>query len=165
LHSNDLGQKTSSVEGIINALADLEKDIDNVNSKALEMEKRLMVYSDEEIEKLNQQIVTLADNEAKKIVDAAKAEAETEASLIVEEGEKEIARIKKNIDSSFNKAVDTIVKMVLTVNDSSHDDNKNNKNTIEQVKTSENIPKGSRKVPNTANKYPSDRTSKESKIP
>jgi vacuolar-type H+-ATPase subunit H len=165
LHSNDLGQKTSSVEGIINALADLEKDIDNVNSKVLEMEKRLMVYSDEEIEKLNQQIVTLADNEAKKIVDAAKAEAETEASLIVEEGEKEIARIKKNIDSSFNKAVDTIVKMVLTVNDSSHDDNKNNKNTIEQVKTSENIPKGSTKVPNTANKYPSDRTSKESKIP
>jgi vacuolar-type H+-ATPase subunit H len=161
LHSNDLGQKTSSVEGIINALADLEKDIDNVNSKALEMEKRLMVYSDEEIEKLNQQIVTLADNEAKKIVDAAKAEAETEASLIVEEGEKEIARIKKNIDSSFNKAVDTIVKMVLTVNDSSHDDNKHNKNTIEQVKTSENIPKGSTKVPNTANKYPSDRTSRE----
>jgi V/A-type H+/Na+-transporting ATPase subunit G/H len=165
LHSNDLGQKTSSVEGIINALADLEKDIDNVNSKALEMEKRLMVYSDEEIEKLNQQIVTLADNEAKKIVDAAKAEAEREASLIVEEGEKEIARIKKNIDSSFNKAVDTIVKMVLTVNDSSHDDNKNNKNTIEPGKTSENIPKGSTKVPNTANKYPSDRTSKESKIP
>jgi V/A-type H+/Na+-transporting ATPase subunit G/H len=164
LHSNDLGQKTSSVEGIINALADLEKDIDNVNSKAVETKKRLMVYSDEEIEKLNQQITALADNEAKKIVDAAKAEAEREASIIVEEGEKEIARIKKNIDSSFNKAVDTIVKTVLTVNDSSHDDNNNN-NNIEPVKTSENTPKGTTKVPNRANKYPSDKTSKESKIP
>jgi V/A-type H+/Na+-transporting ATPase subunit G/H len=163
LHSNDLGQKTSSVEGIINALADLEKDIDNVNSKAVETKKRLMVYSDEEIEKLNQQITALADNEAKKIVDAAKAEAEREASIIVEEGEKEIARIKKNIDSSFNKAVDTIVKTVLTVNDSSHDDNNNN--NIEPVKTSENTPKGTTKVPNRANKYPSDKTSKESKIP
>jgi V/A-type H+/Na+-transporting ATPase subunit G/H len=164
LHSNDLGQKTSSVEGIINALADLEKDIDNVNSKAVETKKRLMVYSDEEIEKLNQQIIALADNEAKKIVDAAKAEAEREASIIVEEGEKEIARIKKNIDSSFNNAVDTIVKTVLTVNHSSHDDNNKN-NNIEPVKTSENTPKGTTKVPNRANKYPSDKTSKESKIP
>jgi V/A-type H+-transporting ATPase subunit G/H len=160
-----LEQKTSSVEVIINALSELEKDMDNLNSRVEEIQKRLVAYSNEEIEKLNQQIIALANEEAKKIVDAAKAEAEREASLIVEEGEKEIARIKKNIDSSFNKAVDTIVKMVLTVNDSSHDDNKNNKNTIEPVKTSENIPKGSTKVPNTANKYPSDRTSKESKIP
>jgi vacuolar-type H+-ATPase subunit H len=163
-----LGQKTSSVEGIINALAELEKDIDNVNSKAVEMEKRLMVYSDEEIEKLNQQIIALAGNEAKKIVDAAKAEADREASLIVEEGEREIARIKKNIDSSFNKAVDTVVKMVLTVNDSSHDDNKNKKNNnndiIEPEKT-ENIPKGSTKVANRANKSLSDKISNESKIP
>jgi vacuolar-type H+-ATPase subunit H len=164
-----LGQKTSSVEGIINALAELEKDIDNVNSKAVEMEKRLMVYSDEEIEKLNQQIIALAGNEAKKIVDAAKAEADREASLIVEEGEREIAIIKKNIDSSFNKAVDTVVKMVLTVNDSRHDDNKNKKNNnnnniIEPEKT-ENIPKGSTKVANRANKSPSDKISNESKIP
>ena len=160
-----MGQKTSSVEGIINALADLEKDIDNVNSKAVETKKRLMVYSDEEIEKLNQQIIALADNEAKKIVDAAKAEAEREASIIVEEGEKEIARIKKNIDSSFNNAVNTIVKTVLTVKDSSHEDNNNNNKNIEPVKTSENTPKGTTKVPNRANKYPSDKTSKESKIP
>lgn len=163
-----MGQKTSSVEGIINALAELEKDIDNVNSKAVEMEKRLMVYSDEETEKLNQQIIALADNEAKKIVDAAKTEADREASLIVEEGEREIARIKKNIDSSFNKAVDTVVKMVLTVNDSRHDDNKNKKNNnnniIEPEKT-ENIPKGSTKVANRANKSPSDKISNESKIP
>lgn len=162
-----MGQKTSSVEGIINALAELEKDIDNVNSKAVEMEKRLMVYSDEETEKLNQQIIALAGNEAKKIVDAPKAEADREASLIVEEGEREIARIKKNIDSSFNKAVDTVVKMVLTVNDSRHDDNKNKKNNnnniIEPEKT-ENIPKGSTKVANRANKSPSDKISNESKI-
>lgn len=133
-----MGQKTSSVEGIINALAELEKDIDNVNSKAVEMEKRLMVYSDEEIEKLNQQIIALAGNEAKKIVDAAKAEADREASLIVEEGEREIARIKKNIDSSFNKAVDTVVKMVLTVNDSRHDDNKNKKNNNNIIEPEKN---------------------------
>ena len=133
-----MGQKTSSVEGIINALAELEKDIDNVNSKAVEMEKRLMVYSDDEIEKLNQQIIALAGNEAKKIVDAAKAEADREASLIVEEGEREIARIKKNIDSSFNKAVDTVVKMVLTVNDSRHDDNKNKKNNNNIIEPEKN---------------------------
>jgi V/A-type H+/Na+-transporting ATPase subunit G/H len=134
LHSNDLGQKTSSVEGIINALSELEKDLDNVNSKIDEMDKRLMAYSEEEIDKLNQQIIALANNEAKKIIDAANAEAERESSLIVDEGDKNIARIKKNIDSSYDKAVDTIVKMVLTVNDSS--DNDGDKNTTEPAKTS-----------------------------
>jgi vacuolar-type H+-ATPase subunit H len=171
LHFNDLEQKTSSVEGIINALADLEKDIDIVNSKVEEMKKRLMTYSDEEIEKLNQQINGIANDEAKKIIDAAKAEAERESSLIVEEGEKNIAKIKKNIDSSSDKAVHTIVKMILNVDDSSHDDddNSNNKknknnNTTEPIKTSKNVPKGSTKVPNRTNKHPSDDTSKEDKI-
>jgi vacuolar-type H+-ATPase subunit H len=162
LHSNGLEQKTSSVEGIINALSELEKDMDNVDSKIDEMEKRLMAYSEEEIDKLNQQIIALANNEAKKIIDAAKAEAARESSLIVDEGDKNIARIKKNIDSSFDKAVDTIVKMILTVNDSSEDDG--DKNTTEAAKTSEKVSKGSTIVSNRANRYPSDKTSKGNKI-
>ena len=162
MHSNGLEQKTSSVEGIINALSELEKDMDNVDSKIDEMEKRLMAYSEEEIDKLNQQIISLANNEAKKIIDAAKAEAERESSLIVDEGDKNIARIKKNIDSSFDKAVDTIVKMILTVNDSSEDDG--DKNTTEAAKTSEKVSKGSTIVPNRTNRYPSDKTSKGNKI-
>ena len=163
MHSNDLEQKTSSVEGIINALSELEKDLDNVNSKIDEMDKRLMAYSEEEIDKLNQQIIALANNEAKKIIDAANAEAERESSLIVDEGDKNIARIKKNIDAAYDKAVDTIVKMILTVNDSS-DDEDNNNNTTEPAKTSENVSKGSTKGPNRTKKYPSDKTSKENKI-
>ena len=163
MHSNDLEQKTSSVEGIINALSELEKDLDNVNSKIDEMDKRLMAYSEEEIDKLNQEIIALANNEAKKIIDAANAEAERESSLIVDEGDKNIARIKKNIDSSYDKAVDTIVKMVLTVNDSS--DNDGDKNTTEPAKTSEKVLKGSTTVPNRMNRDSSDKTSKGNKIP
>ena len=163
MHSNDLEQKTSSVEGIINALSELEKDLDNVNSKIDEMDKRLMAYSEEEIDKLNQQIIALANNEAKKIIDAANAEAERESSLIVDEGDKNIARIKKNIDSSYDKAVETIVKMVLTVNDSS--DNDGDKNTTEPAKTSEKVPKGSTTVSNRMNRDSSDKTSKGNKIP
>jgi hypothetical protein len=166
LHCNDFEQKTSSVEDIINALSDLEKDMDNVNSKVEEMQKRLMTYSDEEIEKLNQQINAIADDEAKKIVDAAKAEAEKESSLIAAEADKNLAKIKKNIDSSYDKAVDAIVKMILTVDNSSHGDDDNN-NTVEPVKnTEENVPDGSATVPNKTNRYPSDKipSSKENKV-
>ncbi|MDQ3869266.1 MAG: hypothetical protein M3250_06890 [Thermoproteota archaeon] len=162
MHSNDLEQKTSSVEGIINALSELEKDLDNVNSRIEEMEKRLMAYSEEEIDKLNQQIIALANEEAKKIIDAAKTEAERESSLIVNEGDNNIARIKKNIDAAYDKAVDTIVKMILTVNDSSDDEGDNN--TTEPAKTSENVSKGSTIGPNRTKRYPSDKTSKEKKI-
>jgi F0F1-type ATP synthase membrane subunit b/b' len=160
-----LEQKTSSVEDIINALSDLEKDMDNVNSKVEEMQKRLMTYSDEEIEKLNQQINAIANDEAKKIVDAAKAEAEKESSLIAAEADKNLAKIKKNIDSSYDKAVDAIVKIILTVDNSSHGDDNNNNNIVEPVKnTEENVLDGSATVPNKTNRYPSDKISKENKV-
>ena len=158
-------QKTSSVEVIINALSELEKDMDNLNSRVEEMEKRLVAYSNEEIEKLNQQIVALANDEAKKIVDAAKAEAEKESSLIVAEADKNLAKIKESIDSSYDKAVDTIVNMILTINDSNNlqGNNNNNNNELEPVKTAENIPKGSETVTSRTNKSPSDKTVQEKK--
>jgi vacuolar-type H+-ATPase subunit H len=159
-----LEQKTSSVEVIINALSELEKDMDNLNSRVEEMEKRLVAYTNEEIEKLNQQIVALANDEAKKIVDAAKAEAEKESSLIVAEADKNLAKIKESIDSSYDKAVDTIVNTILTINDSNNlQGNNNNNNELESVKTAENIPKGSGTVTSRTNKSPSDKTVQEKK--
>ena len=156
-------QKTSSVEVIINALSELEKDMDNLNSRVEEMQKRLVGYSNEEIEKLNQQIIALANDEAKKIVDAAKAEAEKESSLIVAEADKNLAKIKESIDSSYDKAVDTIVNAILTINDSNNSQSINN-NDVEAVKTGENIPKGSGTITNRTNKSPSDKTLQEKKV-
>src|SRR5918911_843521 len=66
--------KMSSVEVIINALAELEKDIDNLNLKIEEMKKRMMIYSNEQIENLKQQTISIANEEAKKIIDIAKKE-------------------------------------------------------------------------------------------
>lgn len=140
--------------------------MDNLNSRVEEMEKRLVAYTNEEIEKLNQQIVALANDEAKKIVDAAKAEAEKESSLIVAEADKNLAKIKESIDSSYDKAVDTIVNMVLTINDSNNlqgNKNNTNNNDLEPVKTAENIPKGSGTVTNRTNKSPSEKTVQEKK--
>ena len=156
-------QKTSSVEVIINALSELEKDMDNLNSRVEEMQKRLVAYSNEEIEKLNQQIIALANDEAKKIVDAAKAEAEKESSLIVAEADKNLAKIKESIDSSYDKAVDTIVNAILTINDSNNSQSINN-NDVQAVKRVENIPKGSGTVTNRTNKSPSDKTVQEKKV-
>ena len=155
-------QKTSSVEVIINALSELEKDMDILNSRVEEMQKRLVAFSNEEIEKLNQQIIALANDEAKKIVDAAKAEAEKESSLIVAEGDKNLAKIKESIDSSYEKAVDTIVNAILTINDSNNSQSIKN-NDVQAVKTVENIPKGSGTVTNRTNKSPSDKTIQEKK--
>jgi len=157
-----LEQKTSSVEVIINALSELEKDMDILNSRVEEMQKRLVAFSNEEIEKLNQQIIALANDEAKKIVDAAKAEAEKESSLIVAEGDKNLAKIKESIDSSYEKAVDTIVNAILTINDSNNSQSIKN-NDVQAVKTVENIPKGSGTVTNRTNKSPSDKTIQEKK--
>jgi vacuolar-type H+-ATPase subunit H len=141
-----LEQKASSVEDIINALAELEKDMDNINSMVEEMRKRIIVYSDEEVEKLKQQIITIANDEAKKIIDGAKTEAETESSMIVKEADGRLADIKKNIDSSYYKAVDSIVMMVLGNTISSN---------IQQT-VHDDVSKATETAPNKIKKYTSE---------
>lgn len=103
----------SAVEGIVNSLSELENEIDGLYLRVDEMKKRIMAHSNEEIDKLKQQVISLANEEAKRIVDAAKSEADAESADIAKQAEKSLSGIKKNIDSSFDKAVDSIVKAVL----------------------------------------------------
>lgn len=103
----------SAVESIIGALAQLETDIDGMNARVDEMKKRLMAHSNEQVEKLRQQIISMANEEAKKIVESARAEADAESATVMKDAEKNLASIKKNIDSSFDRAVESIVKTVL----------------------------------------------------
>src|ERR1051325_3730483 len=124
----------SSVEVIINALAELEKDIDNLNSKIEEMKKRILIYSNEQIENLKQQTISVANEEAKRIVDIAKKEAEDESSLITRESDNRLSDIKKNIDSTLDRAVNEIVNMVLRETGSSQVQmNNNNNNNISKA--------------------------------
>ena len=123
----------SSVEVIINALAELEKDIDNLNLKIEEMKKRMMLYSNEQIENLKQQTISIANEEAKKIVDIAKKEAEDESALIAKDADKRLSDIKKNIDSSFDRAVDDIVNMVLKETGSSSQEQMNDTSKADEI--------------------------------
>jgi F0F1-type ATP synthase membrane subunit b/b' len=108
-----LERETHSVESIIKALSELEKDIDIISSKVEELKKRMINQSHEEIGKLKQQIISTAQEEAEKIIDKAKAEAEEESVVITKESEENLARIRKNIDFLSDIIVDKIVKMIV----------------------------------------------------
>jgi V/A-type H+-transporting ATPase subunit G/H len=103
----------SAVETIVAALSELEADIDGLYVRVEEMKKRIMAHSNEEVEKLKQQVIAMANEEAKRIVDSARAEAEAESEKIGETGRANVANLKKNINSSFDAAVDSIVRTVL----------------------------------------------------
>lgn len=103
----------SAVETIVGALTGLEGDIDGLYVRVEEMKKRIMAHSNEEVEKLKQQVIAIANEEAKRIVDSAKAEAEAESEKIGEMGRANVANLKKSINSSFDAAVDSIVRTVL----------------------------------------------------
>lgn len=103
----------SAVETIVSALSELENDIDGMYGRVEEMRRRIIAHSDEEIENLKQQIITLANEEAKQIVGRAKAEAEAESEEIGEIGRANLANIRKNIKASFDTTVNSIVHAVL----------------------------------------------------
>ena len=104
---------TSSVEAILNSLAQLEKDLDMLSGSIEDVKKKFNAYADEEIENLKTRLTEMASEAAKRVIDQAKQEADGEASKIIAEGENALSSIKKKIDSTFDKAVDTIVKKTL----------------------------------------------------
>jgi vacuolar-type H+-ATPase subunit H len=108
----------SAVEIIVGALSELEDDIDGLYVRVEEMKKRIMAHSNVEVEKLKQQAIAMANEEAKQIVDSARTEAEVESEKIGEMGRANVANLKKNINSSFEAAVDTIIRTVLGDNTS-----------------------------------------------
>jgi len=114
-HATEVPPPTSNsaVETIVGALSELEGDIDGLYARAEEMKKRIMAHSNEEVEKLKQQVTAMANEEAKIIVDSARAEAESESEKIGEMGRAAVANLKKNINSSFDAAVDSIVRTSL----------------------------------------------------
>jgi len=102
----------SSVEQIITALSSLETDLDNLNSRVIDMKKRIIAYSISEIEKQKQKVIAIANEDAKLIIDTARKEAENESAIIMTETEKLTATTKRNIDSSLTDAVDFVVKTI-----------------------------------------------------
>ncbi|MEM2759949.1 MAG: hypothetical protein QXU32_07135 [Nitrososphaerales archaeon] len=104
---------TSSVESILNSLSHLEKDLDTIAASIEDVKKRFNAYADEEIEQLKTKVIDMANDEAKRIIDEAKREADDEASKIIDEGEKTLGLIRKKIEVSFDRAVDTIVEKIL----------------------------------------------------
>lgn len=114
-HEETISATHSEVDTIVSSLSVLESEIDGMNARVDEMKKRLMAHSNEQVEKLKQELILVANEEAKKIVDSARAEAEAESKVITAEAERNLLAIKKNIDSSFGKAVESIVQTVLGV--------------------------------------------------
>ena len=106
-------KQVANVESIINALSELEDDLENINNKTDEMKRRLINSSHEQIEHMKENIITLANGEAKKIIDSARQEAEKESSTILKDSDNELTNIKKNIESSYDKAVEVAVKIIL----------------------------------------------------
>ena len=103
----------SSVEKIISALSDLEKDIDSLTNKVQDMKKRIMVNSDKEISQLREKVIEIAKTESEKIISAAKKEADEKSQKILEEGETNLTKLRENTKLTFEKSVQLVVDSVL----------------------------------------------------
>ena len=102
----------SSVESIVSALSELESDIDSLSSKVDEMKKSLIVHSEQEISNIRERVIEIAKEEAGKIMNISKEEAEKESAKILEEADQNLTKVRTNIESSFNKCVEIVLKSV-----------------------------------------------------
>ena len=104
----------SSVESIVNALSELESEIESLTSKMDEKKKNLMVHSEQEISNIRERVIEIAKEQAGKILNVSKDEAEKESAKILEDAEQNLIKVKSNIESSFDRCVDIVLKSVFT---------------------------------------------------
>jgi len=104
----------SSVESIVNALSELESEIESLTSKMDEKKKNLMVHSEQEISNIRERVIEIAKEEAGKILNVSKDEAEKESAKILQDAEQNLIKVKSNIKSSFDRCVDIVLKSVFT---------------------------------------------------
>jgi len=103
----------SSVDKIINALAELEHDIETLSIKVQDMKKRILTNSENEISKLKEKIIEIAKNESEKIIADAKKEAEEKSQKILKDAESNLSKLKENTKLTFEKSVKLVVDSVL----------------------------------------------------
>ena len=102
----------SSVESIVNALSELESEIESLTSKMDEKKKNLMVHSEQEISNIRERVIEIAKEEAGKILNVSKDEAEKESAKILEEADQNLTKVRTNIEASFNRCVEIVLKSV-----------------------------------------------------
>ena len=102
----------SSVESIVSALSELESDIDSLSSQVDEMKKSLMVHSEQEISNIRERVIEIAKEEAGKIMNISKEDAEKESAKILEEADQNLTKVRTNIEASFNRCVEIVLKSV-----------------------------------------------------
>ncbi|MEM4391234.1 MAG: hypothetical protein QXG67_00395, partial [Candidatus Nitrosotenuis sp.] len=76
----------SRVSKIIKSLADLENDIDSLNSKVADMKKAINSKAIKEIDSLKEKVTEMALKEAESLIAETKAKAEQQSKKIVSDG-------------------------------------------------------------------------------
>lgn len=104
---------TSKVDVIVKALAELENDIDSLNSKVADMKKSLQTTTQKEKDKLMEQVREMATKEAEAMINQARQKAKAQAEQILKTGEEKVEKTKNQIDAKFDEAVDYVVSTVL----------------------------------------------------
>ena len=103
----------SKVSGIVNALSELEDDLDSLNTKLADMKKNLNIKAQNEIDELMNKTREMATKEAEVIINDAKSKAESESAKIAQDGEAKLQEVQSKIDAGINDAVTHVVSTVL----------------------------------------------------
>jgi len=103
----------SKVDVIIKALSGLEDDVDSLNTKIADMKKKLNTKTQNEIDKIMEQTTKMATQEAESMISQSREKSKIQADQILKKGEENLAKIKAQIDSKFDDAVNHVASIVL----------------------------------------------------
>lgn len=106
-------QESSHLEGVVSALAEMEKEIDVIKANAEDIKRAIVALAREEAENAKNRIIASANEMMKTELDQATKDAGEKSKEILQKCEAEVKKLQIKINSSFDKAVAIVVKSVL----------------------------------------------------
>ncbi|MFN3653950.1 MAG: hypothetical protein ACK4TO_01305 [Candidatus Nitrosotenuis sp.] len=103
----------SRVSKIIKSLAELENDLDSLNTKVADMKKALNSKAQKELDSLKEKVTQMAIKESEAVIAETRSKAEQQAKKIASDGAAKLDKLKATIDSKFDEAVDSVVSTIL----------------------------------------------------
>jgi len=105
-------KNAARIQTAIAALAEMEKQLDDLSSQVSDMKRKLQQFAESESDRAKNEIIEQAKKEAEQRLASVRSAANDEAQKIIEKGESDTESLRARVSSRLPEAVNVIVKAV-----------------------------------------------------
>ena len=104
---------SSKIENVIEALSEMEGELDSIKANAEDVKRELIAMARDEAERLKASMIDDANSQMEKDIEDVVKKSDKNAVVMISKANDDVKKLKKQTDSRFDKAVQSVVLALL----------------------------------------------------